>query len=172
MNSANINELQKLMRKAIRAGDDHEFFRLLDDNPEQLAASTVFGTWLHVAADYGRIEIVKFLKEKGMDINIRDGVAEGTPLNLAASGGHDDIVDFLLMNDAFLDTDDPVRNPLFGAIYKGSPTIVRKLLNAGIDSRVSYTGESMKDMDAIAFAEERGELEIASLIREFQRLNP
>lgn len=53
------------------------------------------------------------------------------------------------------------RNPLFSAIHGGHIDIVRFLVEAGIDHRVRYTGSSMQDMDACAFARERGQVDIA-----------
>lgn len=45
--------------------------------------------------------------------------------------------------------------------------IVQFLIEQGIDSLVRYTGESMKDMDAIAFARERGEIKIMNYLINF-----
>ncbi len=84
-----------------------------------------------------------------------------TPFSCAASNGHVEIVRSLLDVGAELDVSKPERNPLFGAIYGGHLEIVKLLVERGIDYRVSYTGQSMKNMDALAFALERGQREIA-----------
>lgn len=65
-----------------------------------------------------------------------------------------------------MDVSDPERNPLFGAIYGGHIEIVRLLIDQGIDTHVKYTGKSMKNMDALAFARERGQMDIAALLAE------
>jgi len=63
-----------------------------------------------------------------------------------------------------IDTSDPSRNPLFGAVLGQSMEAVELLLERQIDVEVRYTGPSMKDMDAISFALERGESAIAARI--------
>jgi ankyrin repeat protein len=64
-----------------------------------------------------------------------------------------------------MDTSEPERNPLFGAVYGGHLHVVQLLVANGIDFRVKYTGRSMNDMDAKAFAVERGQTEIAKYLR-------
>ncbi len=125
---------------------------------------TPFGSWLHVAADFGNLELVKALVALGADVNQRGGTFGGTPINLAASKGHKEVLEFLLGCGAELDESEPERNPLFSAIYGGHIEIVRLLLDAGINHRISYTGESMKNMDALAFARERGQSDIAAFL--------
>jgi len=53
---------------------------------------------------------------------------------------------------------------LFAAIYGGHMDIVRFLIESGVDAHVKYTGEFMKNMDAVAFAREQGQIEIAELL--------
>jgi uncharacterized protein len=125
---------------------------------------TVFGTWLHFAASKGRLEIVKQLLAMGCPINGRSGVHDSAPIHLAASGGHYEIVNFLLDSGASLDVSEPERNPLFGAIYGGHTTVAKLLIERGIDTRPSYTGENMTNMDALAFAKEWGRSEIVELL--------
>ena len=70
---------------------------------------------------------------------------------------------FSIMAQA-LDVSEPERNPLFGAILKGHTGIAKLLVDRGIDINVQYTGESMKDMDALAFAREWGRSDIAEYL--------
>ena len=74
------------------------------------------------------------------------------------------MVKYLLSCGAEMDVSEPERNPLFGAIYGGHADIAKLLIESGIDTRVKYTGESMKNMDALAFAHERGQKDIAALL--------
>jgi hypothetical protein len=80
------------------------------------------------------------------------------------------VVEFLIASGAVIDTSDSVRNPLFAAIVGGisdSHTAVAKLLiDSGIDTRVKYNSETMKDMDALAFAKEWGRSNIVRLLEE------
>jgi ankyrin repeat protein len=154
----------RAIRGAIRTGDTAAALSFLRADPAQSRAMTPFGSWLHVAADFGNLELVKALVALGADVNQRGGTFGGTPINLAASKGHKEVLEFLLGCGAELDESEPERNPLFSAIYGGHIEIVRLLLDAGINHRISYTGESMKNMDALAFARERGQSDIAAFL--------
>ena len=60
------------------------------------------GSALHRASSAGQIETVKFLIEKGADVNIKDE-ASILPIHRAAENGHAEIVKILLENGAFPD---------------------------------------------------------------------
>lgn len=64
-----------------------------------------------------------------------------------------------------MDIEEPVRNPLFAAIYAGSKSVVELLVERGAEYKIRYYGDSMKGMDACDFAIERGQLEIAEYLR-------
>lgn len=125
---------------------------------------TPFGTCLHIAAMNGAMKVLHELISMGADINAKESTFGGGPINLAASLGQAPAVQALLAAGAELDVTEPVRNPLFGAIQEGSLEIVKLLVEHGIDYRVSYTGEFMKNMDAVAFAREQGQIEIANYL--------
>jgi ankyrin repeat protein len=161
--------IAKDIREAIRAGDLKRVKALIGDNDKRLAMMTPFGTWLHVASSFGQYEIVKYLVERGADVNARGGIEGGAPLDAAASEGHVDIVRVLLAHGALMDTSEPERNPLFGAIYGGHAEVAKVLIDAGIDTTVKYTGESMKNMDALAFAREQQQPEIERMLRPAKR---
>jgi ankyrin repeat protein len=107
-----------------------------------------------------------------MDINQRASLVDCAPIKLAAVKGREEIVRRLIERGATLDVSEPTRNALFGAIYGRSIGCVKLLLEAGIDARARYTGQRMKNMDAAAFADERGEKEIAAFIRDFLSKHP
>jgi ankyrin repeat protein len=157
--------LPKEIRSAIKQGDIERVKAFIGSNKEILNYMTPFGTWLHVAATCGNIEIVKYLVDLGLDINIKGGIFNAGAINRAASEGHLDIVSYLISCGAELDVSEPDKNPLFAAIFGGHKEIVQLLIQKGIDIKVKYTGENMKNMDAYSFAIERGQLEIASLIK-------
>ncbi|MEK4628219.1 suppressor of fused domain protein [Solibacillus sp. FSL R7-0682] len=157
-------ELIKEIRTAIKQNNVERVVELIGSDMELMNMVTTFGTWLHVAATHGKLEIVKRLIDLGADINKRGGVFGGGAINVAASEGHIDIVRCLLSNGAEIDVSEPERNPLFAAIRGGHIDIVKLLIENGIDIHVTYTGESMKNMDALAFAHERGQKEIANLL--------
>jgi ankyrin repeat protein len=150
---------------AVESGDVEQFAKLVGDDDSLLRMSTPFGTWLHVAASAGQVHMVEYLIGRGLDPNALGGTFGGGVLNAAASAGHAGVAELLISKGAALDVSEPERNPLFGAIYAGSKDIVMMLLKAGIDASVRYSGESMKDMDAVAFATERGQQELGEIIR-------
>jgi uncharacterized protein len=160
----NSREAFQAIRDAIRAGNTAAALALWRAVPTQLQTMTPFGSWLHIAADFGNLELVKALVALKLDVNQRGGTFDGTPINLAAFKGHVGVVQFLLDCGAELDETEPERNPLFSAIQGGHIDIVRLLIEAGMNQRVRYTGNSMKDMDALAFAQERGQRDIASFL--------
>ncbi|KXY06602.1 hypothetical protein AT260_17575 [Bacillus wiedmannii] len=142
-----------------------KWLKLIITDKSLLDFVTPFGTWLHVSARAGELDMIKFLVESGMDINRNEGVPKSAPIAHAASEDEMGIVEYLLDNGAILDVSDPNRNPLFSAIYGGHFNIVKYLVQSGIDITVKYTGDTMKDMGAYEFAIERGQVEIAEYLK-------
>ncbi|MBY0090801.1 ankyrin repeat domain-containing protein [Priestia aryabhattai] len=153
----------------IKNGDTEQAKEILITDKTLLKFITPFGTWLHVAARAGSLDMVKFLVEYGMDINTNEGVPKSAPIAHAASVGEFSIVQYLYDRGAILDVSDSSRNPLFSAIYGGHKEIVEYLVNQGIDISVQYTGENIEDMDAYRYAKEFGQTEIADYLK--QKLN-
>ncbi|EOQ28978.1 TPA: suppressor of fused domain protein [Bacillus thuringiensis] len=163
-------QVVKEIRSSIKNGNVEEVAELIGSNIELLNMMTPFGTWLHVAASRGQLDIVKKLVELGSNINTLGGVYGGGALNEAASEGYIDIVRYLLSCGADMDTSEPERNPLFGAISNEHVDIAKLLIESGIDTKVKYSGESMKDIDALTFAMEQGQLEIVKLLENQKEL--
>ena len=143
------------------------FRAYIEAKPDRLNAVTAFGTWLHLAIQRGQPEIARYLIDAGLDVNKNSGTLDSNSLSCAASAGDLEILKYVHARGAIFDTSEPTRNPLFGAIYGGHKHVVKYLLDNGIDHAVKYTGENMTNMDAIAFAMERGQTEIAEMIRDF-----
>ena len=150
----------------IKNGDIEQAKELIINDQSLLNVVTPFGTWLHVAARAGKMDMIKFLVESDIDININEGVPKSAPIAHAASEGELSIVEYLFDKGAILDVSDPNRNPLFSAIYGGHLDIVKFLVQNGIDITVKYTGGTMKDMGAYEFAIERGQIEIADYLKQ------
>lgn len=160
------------IREAIKQGDVNGVAALLADDKRRLQMMTVFGTCLHVAAAHGKLEIVKLLVVLGANINARGGIAGGAPINQAAAYGHLEIIKYLLSCGATLDVSEPERNPLFSAIYGGHMDVVNLLVDYGIDVEIKYSGRRMKNMDAVEFAKERGQIDIAKVLAEHWFTSP
>ncbi|MFO1490770.1 MAG: ankyrin repeat domain-containing protein [Kiritimatiellia bacterium] len=159
----NSDAIQSL-RTAVRNADVEKVRSLIGSSKELLNTMTPFGTWLHIAAKGGSLELVKLLLTLGIDVNVNGGTFGGAPINLAAGYGQLNVVHALLAAGARLDVSEPERNPLFSAIQGGHLDIVKLLIEQGIDHLVCYTGESMRGMDAEAYARERGQTDIANYL--------
>lgn len=157
-------EFSKEIRLAIRNGDIRSLSDLLESHPDQINTVTPFGTWLHLASRVGNLDVVKRLVEFGADVNKVAGTFETGPLTTAISSGHIEVVRYLLSIGAEFDLTEPFRNPLFVAINDGNLELVKLLVEQGMDITIKYTGENMKDMDALGLAQKRGELEIAEFL--------
>lgn len=157
----------KVARETINVGDLAAFKAYIEAKPDRLHIVTPFGTWLHLAIMRGQPEIAKYLIAAGLDVNKNSGISDSNSLDFASSNGDLEMVKYVHEKGAIFDTSEPTRNPLFSAIYGGHKHVVKWLLENGIDYTVKYTGENMTNMDAMAFAKERGQTEIAKIIREF-----
>lgn len=166
----NMNEsmIERLILEAVTAGDAPRVRSLIAGSAARLGCRSSFGTWLHLAAGCGRVEVVRELLGLGADVNVTDPAFGGAPINLAAAGGHLEVVKALIDAGAGFDTSEAELNPLFSAVFGGHFEVVRLLIEDGIDHRVCYTGEFMKDMDAEAFACECGRPAIASYLSELK----
>jgi ankyrin repeat protein len=113
----------------------------------------------------GQPEIAKYLIARGLDVNANSGISESNAADFAASEGDLEMLQYVHEQGAIFDTSEPTKNPLFSAIVGGHVDVVRYLLEHGIDYSVRYNSETMTEMDALQFAEERGETECATIIR-------
>jgi len=162
----NKNKIAKDIRSAIKKGQLDLLKDLLKGEPEMLTWETPFGTWLHVAVAYGHLEIIEFLLDAGIDVNVQGGTFSTNALERAATKGYVDIVEYLIKHNIEIDTSEPDKNPLFAAIYGGYFGVVKLLVENNIDITIKYSGESMKNMGAYEFAIERGETEIAAYLKQ------
>jgi ankyrin repeat protein len=159
-------QIAKEIRNAIKNGQLNKVEYLLEINPDMLTWMTPFGSWFHIAAAHGHLDIIQFLYQKGLNVNIEGGTFSTNALERAATKGNLDIVSYLINQDIKFDISEPDRNPLFAAIYGGNLEIVKLLIENDINIYIKYSGENMKDMNAYKFALERGENEIAEYIKQ------
>jgi ankyrin repeat protein len=164
-------EIVKKMRQAIKNNNLMYIKSVIDNNNELVDYVTIWGTWLHDASRYGMYDVVKYLIEKGANVNVKGGNRNAGPLTNAAFKGHKDIIELLLENGAILDTSDFDVNPLFAAIYNGHIDVVKYLVENGIDLDASYDIGSLKDVDAYEYARQYGQTEIANYLKEQKENN-
>jgi uncharacterized protein len=152
--------------EAIDAGDVKKMAGVLTQFSEMKNFKLpAFGTWLNHAAAHSTLEVVRYLVESGFEVNAANGRNGQRSLDYACTRGNYTIAEYLLDHGASLDSSESDFDILFGAIVGQSPDIVQLLLDRGIDSKVRYTDSAyMENMDATAFAMERGELEMANMI--------
>ena len=72
---------------AIEEDNREKVFELIGSDQDLLHMMTPFGTWLHIAASKGKLEVLMRLIELKADINRRGGLFDGA-VNEAASEGH------------------------------------------------------------------------------------
>ena len=112
---------------------------------------------LMLAALKGHMDLVRQLVARDADIN-KPGWA---PLHYAATGGHVQIMQFLLEHSAFIDAESPNgTTPLMMAAMYGSPEAVKLLLDAGADLAM----KNQLGMTALDFARRGGRPDSVKLI--------
>ena len=154
------NKIVKSMRNAIKNGNLDMVTELLRNNEGLLEVNTVFGSWLHIAASYGRIDIASYLIDCGIDVNRNGDISGGNPMRSAAENGHIDMVELLYNSGTIFDVSDATKNPLFGAIYGGHYNVVQFLVEHGIDIAKYYSIGGLEKVDACEYAKQLGQTEI------------
>lgn len=121
---------------------------------------------LMLASLQGLLEVCRQLILKGADVN-KPGWA---PLHYAATHGHLDVMNLLLENDAYIDAASPNgTTPLMMAAHYGTPSAVKRLLEAGSDPLL----KNDQGLTAIDFAHKAERADSAEIIAAFVRsLNP
>ncbi|MCE1248630.1 MAG: ankyrin repeat domain-containing protein [Firmicutes bacterium] len=148
---------------AAKSGDLAKVKEILSKNPELISTQNEDGkTPLHLAAGWGRIEVMKYLISLKVDINIRnkDG---GTPLHVAASQGQPEAARLLLKSGADVNAVRTVgkATPLHIAALKGHKDVAVILIENGADVNAKMANGATPLRVALA----RGNNDIAELIR-------
>ena len=132
--------------------------RLLDIEWNQKNESG--NTALHVAAEYGHVHLVRFLLEKGINVEC-EGYYGTTALHRAVTAGHESVVSLLLEEGANVQArSGDGKTALHRAADAGHKTLVRLLLQHGASI------EAKSDYGKTAFfrAAENGHLDIVRLL--------
>lgn len=168
----NVDDAHVAVNKAIEARDTRKAIQALEDCPECLReAPPCGGTWLHEAATAGMADFVLWLIKSNVNVNELDDLGNSA-IYYASSYGHVPVINILASNNAVIDLTSVDSNLIFAAIEGGHTGAVRSLVNLGVDYRKSYTRGSMVNMDALGYAIERGQTEIADYLRSLGMTDP
>ena len=159
------NKTVKSMRNAIKNGNLDMVTELLRNNEGLLEVNTVFGSWLHIAASYGKTDIASYLIDCGIDVNRNGDISGGNPMRRAAENGQIDMIELLYNSGTIFDVSDATKNPLFGAIYGGHYNVVQFLVEHGIDIAKYYSIGELEKVDACEYAKQLGQTEIEIYLR-------
>jgi uncharacterized protein len=150
---------------AVRHGETAKAIRLLEESPELLTRADIpWESWLCFTADEGNAGFAEWLLEHGANLEKTSIVGETTPLALAASGGHLDMVKLLLSRGAKTDPIGEWQNPLMAAIWGQHLEVVKVLLEHGADPRSQHPC-THGTFDALGLAEFLCRDEIAKFLR-------
>jgi ankyrin repeat protein len=147
---------------AAKAGDVARVQSLLVADPTLINATKNLGgyTLLMVAAEKGRLEVMKLLLNKGAAIDAATVFGE-TPLSRAAGAGQFEAVKLLLDNGAVVDSKDCLSStPLVSAAQNGHYEVVKLLLEKGAKPK-----GSMMIMILLSIAEKNGHKDIVELLK-------
>jgi len=108
--------------------DFDRFIRLMNKGANVNTAASY--PLIYKVIQQGNLNLLKVLKEKGADINIRDRDGK-TPLSVASWNGYKEIVKYLVKNGAYINYG--LHPPLCEAAYSGETEILKILLENGGD---------------------------------------
>ncbi|XP_041370015.1 E3 ubiquitin-protein ligase MIB2-like isoform X2 [Gigantopelta aegis] len=123
--------------EAIKDSDVERVKKVLERFPKLVTVRPDNGiTCLHIAAKYGKLEIVKFLVEKWFDVNAKD-LSGNTALLKALTKKHVDVSRFLIETGTDLEiSNDKGQSALHCAVYAANASLVRDLMIRGCDVNV------------------------------------
>lgn len=146
--------------RAARTGDLASFKSLISRGAATWAWDANNRRPVHLAAEYDRVEILKYLIQLRSDLNLQDKNG-WTALHASAFNGNLPVVRLLAENGARVDAPDLLnQTPLFVAVYKGRLTVVQYLIASG----ASLTNRDMQGNTMLHQAAYRGHERMAALL--------
>ncbi|XP_062537231.1 uncharacterized protein LOC134205710 [Armigeres subalbatus] len=148
---------------AASGGHSEIVISLIDAGANIELPEHIFGeTAVHVAALYGKVDVLRILIEKKAEIDVRNSFGN-TPLYFAASNGHTDVVDLLIEKGA--DTELTVQSngtAMHAAAFYGEVEV----LNALIAKKANIHAKDEYGWTPLHTAAERGHLDAVNLLIE------
>ena len=135
--TASSNTGTTVLHNGIRCGNI-ELVKVLLENGADSCLSSVEdsgNTPLHVASILGDLRIIELLIDRGADMTTRNNIGM-TCLNLAATEGRLDAVNFFLAKGADMQSNDDEQTPLNNAAFHGRAEIVEIFLDRGVEINV------------------------------------
>ena len=141
--------------EAVKKRENQEVLDMLAESNNNIVSArdvTTGDTALHIVARRQDLTFLKFLTQKGADVNAENKAGE-TPMSIAVNANWLEGVEYLIYRKAKLDfTNSTGETPLILAVHRRSPDLVEMLVKAGADpDRNDNSGRSARDyakMDA------------------------
>ncbi len=117
----------------IQEGKTETFKQLLDDHPERInfRMENQGNSLLHLAAFFGQQEMVTYLLEKGVDVNLLNDLQRNAAI-FAIAGQHKDILEYLISEGVSINhTDDVERNAMHWCAIQGNAELAALLVEKG-----------------------------------------
>ncbi|KAI1115417.1 ankyrin repeat-containing domain protein [Nemania sp. NC0429] len=152
-----------LLRAALSGNGTIASYLIANDAEHTVARGGIMS--LHIAAITGQLSLLRKLVDAGSDIHAVAKEKQSSALMLAAEGGFDDVVEFLLSCKARIDDQDSDgETALYRAVKHGHLSTYGLLLNAGANVHT----KTAHDLSLIHIASKNGHLEIlrALLLKE------
>ena len=139
---------------------------LLKSNGGLLTVNTVFGSWLHIAASYGRIDIASYLIDCGIDVNRNGDISGGNPIRSAAENGQIEMVEFLYNHGTEFDVSEAAKILYLEQSMEGIIMSFNFWLNMELTLQKSYPIGELDHVDGCVYAQQIGRHKIEQYLRE------
>lgn len=161
--AVSVAGLEGELFEAVRRGDARRVEGLLEKGADPNCRDENGLTPLHIAAKFGRVEIIRRLVTKGADPNAR-GRNSATPLHLAAESGQEEAARLLVELGADVNArDESGRTPLHYAAMAGHFKVAALLLERGADANAREWVRGDTPLHAAVAA---GHVDVARLLLE------
>lgn len=148
---------------AISRNDADAVRAVIEEDPAVLHLYFLRDSWLHKAAQLGRIEIMEILVSAGIPVEKLTDDEEETALHTAAGQGQGRACEWLLNHGADINHGlGRQATPIFSAVFSNSLDLVDFFAARGADLSATFGDPPV---DLLSYAEQYGTPEIAAYLR-------